>query len=106
MGVYIKGMKKPKNCDLCPMRQINLARCQLTGRSTSHYTCGRPIQGVPIFCPLEEVKTPHDRLISSGYLKDEINKMKRGSTELQRRALNMSALAIDRAPTVIEAEDQ
>lgn len=55
-GVFIPGMEKPKSCDECCIRQINLARCQLTGRSTSHYPSGKEIKGIPNFCPLVDTR--------------------------------------------------
>ena len=49
-------IEMPHDCDKCPFRQINLARCQIVGKSTSHYPTGKPIQGRPNWCPLVEVK--------------------------------------------------
>jgi len=36
-------MKMPNKCDDCPCRQINLARCQITGKSTSHHPSFKPM---------------------------------------------------------------
>ena len=65
MGVYIPKMLMPASCDGCALRQINLARCKLMGRSTSHHPTGKPMdENVrPKWCPLVEVKTPHGELI-------------------------------------------
>lgn len=68
MSILIKGIDMPKDCDECPMRQINLAYCQLMHESTSHYLSGKEIQGRPNFCPLVEIPTPHGRLIDSNKL--------------------------------------
>lgn len=56
MSVLIQGMRMPGRCNECPMRQINLARCQVTGKSTSHHPTGkRMLPGVrPSWCPLAE----------------------------------------------------
>lgn len=58
MSVIIKGILMQKNCDDgCPIRQNNLARCQLTGRSTSHSDAGKPLNEKerPSWCPLAKV---------------------------------------------------
>ena len=55
MSILIKDMAMPNTCDECPMRQMNLAHCQLTGKSTSHYDNRHEIHGRPNYCPLEEV---------------------------------------------------
>ena len=55
--IAIKGMTMPENCDTCPCRQINLSRCQVLGRSTSHTVAGKPIdeRKRPGWCPLIDV---------------------------------------------------
>ena len=68
MSILIKGIDMPKDCDECPMRQINLAYCQLMHESTSHYLSGKEIQGRPNFCPLVEIPTPHGRMIDADAL--------------------------------------
>ena len=54
-------MPMPKKCDDCPCRQINLARCQITGKSTSH-SGTRPIdqRQRPSWCPLIDLTQYED----------------------------------------------
>lgn len=58
MGVYIHEMEMPARCDECRLRHIGLARCNVTGRSTSHNGSGKPIDQThrPDWCPLIEVE--------------------------------------------------
>lgn len=57
MGVYIHEMEMPARCDECRLRHIGLARCNVTGRSTSHYSSGKPMDQTcrPNWCPLIKV---------------------------------------------------
>ena len=57
MSILVKGMAMPERCDECPIRQINLARCQVTRKSTSHHPTGKPMNQKerPKWCPLVEV---------------------------------------------------
>ena len=57
MSVLVKGVDMPRRCDECPVRQINLARCQITGKSTSHHPSGQPMnqKSRPSWCPLVEM---------------------------------------------------
>lgn len=34
---------EPKNCDACRLRHMGLARCQIGGFSTSHFSGGKPV---------------------------------------------------------------
>lgn len=54
MSILIKGIKRPKNCDECPLADSYLA-CD--ARS--------------INCPLVEVPTPHGRLIDADALYEQ-----------------------------------
>lgn len=57
MGVYIKGMSKPKNCRRCYFNGSDLFCLITRGKiDRDDYIC-------EIGCPLVEVKTPHGRLI-------------------------------------------
>ena len=99
MGVYIKGMKMPKCCDVC----------KFSGWSNLHQTAlCRLYDYKPCFddfsqeyenkrsnnCPLVEVPTPHGRLIDE----DEIT----AYSYLERNDEEVESL--DEFPTVIEAE--
>ncbi len=58
MGIYLPDMKMPERCDECQLRHMGMARCQVTGRSTSHYPNGKPMNEKkrPDWCPLLEVR--------------------------------------------------
>ena len=55
MSKAVLVMDMPKCCDECCVRQINLARCQVTGKSTSHHSSGKPMdeRKRPDWCPLK-----------------------------------------------------
>lgn len=53
MGVYIKDIAKPENCDVCPIRLVYL-------------TCGCDRE----HCMIQEVPEPHGRLIDGDKLKE------------------------------------
>lgn len=57
MSVLIQGVDMPRHCDECPMRQFNLAHCQVVGKSTSHHPSGKPMdpESRPSWCPLVEM---------------------------------------------------
>ena len=44
----------PKQCDQCPIRHPGLAHCQITRRSTSHTSAGKPMDQKkrPKWCPI------------------------------------------------------
>ena len=86
MGVYIKGMEMPHDCDSCKVSDI--LDC----------TLWKPMdigERHPE-CPMMEVPTPHGRLIDVG----EIT----ASSWLERNGEEVESL--DEFPTVIEAEDE
>lgn len=68
MGVYIKGMDMPKNCESCQFRRcisdlimFSWVGCQLdVGMAKKESFKGRHPD-----CPLVEVKEPHGRLIDT-----------------------------------------
>lgn len=47
----------PKCCDQCPIRHPGLARCQITGISTSHTSGGKPMDQKkrPKWCPIKPI---------------------------------------------------
>ena len=104
MGVYIKDMEMPKNCDSCRIMTFEDANCI----SVHELLCGCPIvfiahsQGEdhrPDYCPLIEV-TNHGRLIDADVLKDKMLEYFGDSTRLceEIRALFCTA------STIIESE--
>ena len=83
MGVYIKGMDKPKECYLCDVWSLCWNE--------------KPYWSEREDCPLIEVKIPHGRLIDADELWEHI-----GRDRLDSRELIMKM--VDKALTVIEAE--
>lgn len=65
MGLYIKRMKKPSDCQCCVMYRNGY--CGAKGGF-----CRRS-KGVDDDCPLVEVKTPHGDLIDADKLRKEQN---------------------------------
>ena len=95
MSVFIKGMKKPKNCFSCDFNSSDCF-CKINHGAIDRdfWDCDKP-------CPIVEVPAPHGQLIDENQIKaveleDPVHFMRweRGS-EME--------FQID-APTVIEAE--
>jgi len=63
MGVYIKGMKMPKNCEQCPCSDLYGCAVLSQIMATKEMKSGRPD-----WCPLVEIKEPHGDLIDSDKL--------------------------------------
>ena len=61
MGVYVKGMKMPKNCIECPFSDHE-AWCLIPGDPKMRYYC--PKEEISEYCPLVEVPEPHGDLTS------------------------------------------
>lgn len=100
MSVLIKGMELPKDCPYCQMSHYN-ASDEFTGcavvpckRYAMHNDAvyAKSTQR-PDWCPLIEIPEPHGRLIDAD----------RATAESIKRT-GKRLLAIDTAPTVIEAE--
>lgn len=87
MGVYIKGMDKPKSCKGCYFNGSNLSCFITRGRiDRDDYTC-------EIECPIIEVKTPHGRLV-------DIDKTMR----IVASGVRLEVGELSELTTVIEAE--
>lgn len=84
MGIYVKGMTKPKSCDECPIRLVALPKgCEI------EIGC----------CPIVEVAEPHGRLIDA-------DKLPIRDISIEYYAINgVTEDDIDNAPTVIETEE-
>lgn len=104
MGVYIKGMKMPKECRECYLLEyyeyLGETQCSVTRRMLAER--GKPISfdGRPGWCPLVEVQEPHGRLIDADvlmnvYIKNEFCSDMGDAMEV-----------LDNFPTVIEAEGE
>ena len=128
MGVYIKGMKMPKDCESCFMVNSCENNYYMLVEDSGNY--------IPRFvkenCPLVEVPEPHGRLIDAGslnkFMQEEIMRM----TDIERISSSIdscptrsekikefrvnyaliyglaeaSKIANKNAPTIIEAEDK
>ena len=57
MGVYIKDMDKPSECDLCNFENYGYCRALLSYINVE--------KGIDTRCPLVEVKVPHGKLIDA-----------------------------------------
>ena len=110
MSVYIKGMEMPQNCGECL-----LAKLSPTGESLiCNYMLSRVSwEERPFDCPLVPVP-PHGRLIDADALMLEIQEyIEEYSWETDEHgwhnekwcAMKEAAMAIDAAPTIIEAEE-
>ena len=88
MSILIKGMTRPKNCFEC-----HLAKCIDDGRAGCVSDDKIHNASKPVNCPLVEIPEPHGRLIDAD----------RATAESIKRT-GKRLLAIDTAPTVIEAE--
>ena len=93
MGIFIKGMKMPKNCDECSISDIRL--CKLWMRMT----ISQRVEGKHPNCPLVEVQSPHGRLIDA----DALNTYD-VSPIYEFCVMGVTEEDIGLAPTIIEAE--
>lgn len=109
MGVFIKGMKMPKECRECYLLEyyeyLDETQCSVTRRMLAER--GKPISfdGRPGWCPLVEVQEPHGRLIDEAVVLEMIRKSM-GIRDLSflYHAEKSVVNEIFHAPTVIEAE--
>ena len=107
MSVLIKRMKMPEKCGLC-----NLFHAESPMHCTvvkGHKTVGAPYgMSRPEWCPLVEVPTPHGRLIDADKGKEAMDYVcdAGGWLEPVTEAVNKYVKRhLDKAPTVIEAEE-
>lgn len=95
MSVLIKGMEMPLRCFECPCcHTIGYFECVLMHKDLRREH-GINI-GRPDWCPLVEIKVPHERLIDADVLKQ--------SAHLDGRIKTYIDTWIDSQATVIEAE--
>ena len=83
MSYIVHGVEIPKNCGGCDRKRVCAERIYLLRRPDS--------------CPLEEIKTPHGRLIDADALSDKL-----GSSD---RDIYVKAILDEDAPTIIKAEE-
>ena len=102
MSVVIRGMKMPNNCDECDLN-YDCFRCILPIENSLLYGKDTTNGRLPN-CPLVELPAEHGRLIDSSAI---------GLTDFEivmcdgnyKEALTMLLKKIERAPTVVEAEE-
>ena len=119
MGVYIKGMKMPKDCLECLMQvyySSGKTWCKLTDMILAEDYKPIPFDGRPKWCPLIEVSEPHGDLIDRQKLLEDNKHLEYPTNELYRRyrawavGFNSGASHCNEhavyAKTVIEAEGE
>lgn len=115
MGVFIKGMKMPKECRECYLLEyyeyLGETQCSVTRRMLAER--GKPISfdGRPGWCPLIEVQEPHGDLVDRDILEQELrNGIKAGNYEegyehyAHINNMDDCVECVRYADTVIEAE--
>ena len=112
MSILIKGMEMPKNCAECPCRIIGYTKdyCNVLGKFVD-YAVGS--EGRRDDCPLIELP-PHGRLIDADELMRQIQLYideyelyvdENGFHCEKWCAMKETEMAINNAPTVIEASE-
>ena len=108
MGVYVKGMKMPKECRECYLLEyyeyLGETQCSITRMMLAEREKPISFDGRPSWCPLVEVPEPHGRLIDAEKLKNEYPH----DTDWDYPVNTNSYVceSIDNASTVIEAEGE
>ena len=108
MGVYIKGMKMPKDCRECPFEgyHIDIGQTYCMACLKVLATAFKPISfdGRSKWCPLVEVSEPHGRLIDAEKLKNEYPHDTDWDYPVNTNCYVCES--IDNASTVIEEENE
>lgn len=97
MGIFIRGMEMPTNCESCPCKTADAfggLGCQATG----YISLRKANQDRPDSCPLVPVP-PHGRLIDADALPSK------DVYDQNWREYGYSQYAIDATPTIIPAEE-
>ena len=99
MGVYVKDMEMPENCDDCWALDEygDYPRCRITEEQRGYNF--RIREQRMEHCPLIEVPTPHGRLIDMDGLIKDAYKMRYGVGWL------IPVESIEAVPTIIEAAE-
>ena len=101
MGVYIKGMKMPKECRECYLLEyyeyLGETQCSITRMMLAEREKPISFDGRPSWCPLVEVPEPHGRLIDADALDYKL-----GASD---RDIYVK-YTLEEEPTVIEAEGE
>ena len=106
MGVYIKGMEMPRCCGSYPcFHAEHPIYCQAVKADRSKRIAAPYGLPRPDWCPIEDVPTPHSRLIDADALAD--NWYYASAALRPDDVKKVVALDdIDRAQTIVEAEDK
>ena len=109
MGVYIKGMEKPKNCPSCPFNSRAWYEDSHLCLASNKQIKVNLNTGSDDNCPLVPVP-PHGRLIDAGELRElyeEWENDKEAGIDIDKCHVPIPVIRqnIDDAPTVIEAEE-
>lgn len=101
MSILIKGIEMPKECNKCPIKNINshdvwYETCPVTKFSPRQV----PYNGKPDWCPLIEVSIPHGGLIDANELKRQVHEMDWSVKYYPNKFMDM----VLHAPIVVEAE--
>ena len=106
MGVYIKGMEMPNNCQECVCINDEYFYCQAVGRQPQDENV---ISRRPDWCPLVEVQ-PHGRLIDADELQRKFERManeewNKNIAVSAASCFDDAAVVVEDAPTIIETEE-
>ena len=94
MSLLIKGMEMPPNCFECPCCDTHYGTCKATKNQPR-----AGVYGIPKWCPLVEVPTPHGRLIDADALETT-------AIDAIEEGIHAADILLDIrfAPTIVEAE--
>ena len=110
MGIYVKDMITPKDCRECPFQVYHSGTgrtwCYPADKLLAKDYMPIPFDGIPVWCPLVEIPTPHGRLIDADYLMEHLYTCETNGRPLHIMELDERLACIDEVPTVIEAEGE
>jgi hypothetical protein len=116
MGVYIKGMDKPKRCNICPLCRYyhengnvwcNALNVILESIPYEMRLLDSVLDSIEPHkdCPLIEVKTPHGRLIDADVLIESVaNAYGEGIFSAESLKGSLFGYTVMQAQTFVEAE--
>ena len=103
MGIYIKGMKPPKDCYECPGKKWVDDGCAGCWADSKIHNASKPVD-----CQLVEIPEPHGRLIDAdAYCKDLTEQSNRFRAFLKPETIERINRTVDdlkNYPAVVEAE--
>lgn len=105
MGIYIKGMKMPHDCEVCPCLQYFPVGTFACGVTHTMIGIGDKLKN----CPLVEVPTPHGDLIDRKKLLENaggVYTARPDEAQKIQHEINKVLFAIQDASAVIETEGE